>query len=471
MNREDTPDISPRPRPHHRVPTARTYRPWDEFFSHKAELNKLRERAISTVSNFSPVILFAILFAVGLRTYLLIHQTAGGDDLVYSDLPKSIMLLRGQDPYSVSPWSAPYPPLLLLIMAGIIRFTSNNLLQSPDTIGIISQNVRVAGLFASGLVSIMIFLTLRRRGRTGFEALIPASLFATLPAVSITPLVYWFHSDVFGYPIIALSLLFLASGRYFTGTILLAVSTIYKVHPVLALPLILIWLGRRYGLKQTLPILLTTMTIVGVGFILPFELSGYTESVLGFNLANTGTGTNTFSIFNLVYGILPGLGLQIPTAITNQVWIGATTSLFTITLAIVWRYANRLDPIQIVLLGLTAWMIPLKMLFTAYLIWAFIPVLMLGRLRQAIVLAGLLQAADTMAYWSSFPVYSPIPGLGTVYGFFLTSLVYCTFSVLAMITALKIRNKVAPEQRITVPAKQAPSETVSPIIQRASPAD
>jgi hypothetical protein len=388
---------------------------------------------------------------------------------LYSDLPKSIMLLRGQDPYSVSPWSAPYPPLLLLIMAGIIRFTSNNLLQSPDTIAVISQNIRVAGLFASGLVSIVIFLTLRRKGRTGLEALIPASLFATLPAVSITPLVYWFHSDVFGYPIIALSLLFLASGRYFTGTTLLAVSTIYKMHPVLALPLILIWLGRRYGLKQTLPVLLTTMTIVSIGFILPFELSGYAESVLGFNLANTGTGTNTFSVFNLIYGILPGLGLQIPTTVTDQVWVGATASLFTIVLAIVWRYANRLDPIQIFVLGLTAWLIPLKMLFTAYLIWAFIPVLMLGRLKQTIVLAGLLQVADTMAYWSSFPIYSPIPGLGTVYGFFLTSLVYCTFSILAMITALKIKSPTSRREKIVIPAPHAPS-IVIPVIARATPA-
>ncbi len=401
---------------------------------------------------------------MGLHAYQMIQQTTGGGDLLYSDIPKSIMLLRGQDPYSVQPWSAPYPPLLLLAIAGVIWFTSGNLLQSPDTLGIVSQNIRVAGLFASALVSIIIFLALRHRGRTGFEALIPASLFATLPAVSITPLVYWFHIDMFGYPILALSLLFLASGRYFTGTTLLTVSTIYKIHPVLALPLILIWLGRRNGLRQTLPILLTTMTIVGIGFVLPFELSGYAESVLGFNLANTGTGTNTFSIFNLIYGILPGLGLQIPTTVTDQVWVGATASLFIIVLGIVWGHASRLDPVQIVLLGVTAWMIPLKMLFTAYLVWVFIPILMLGRLKRAIVLAGLLQAADTMAYWSSFPVYSPIPGLGSVYGFFLTSLVYCLFSILALRTALKIKNRVAPEQPIIVPAKQALPETVSPII-------
>jgi hypothetical protein len=463
---ENLEDVSPGAIRHNQhIHSPRTDQTWNRYFSRGI---CWLEKLVRAVSHYSTVILFPILFTASLHTYRLILQTNGGDDLLFSDIPKSIMFLRGRDPYSVAPWSAPYPPLLLLVLAGIIRFTSGNLLQSPATIGIVAQNIRMAGLFASSFVSIMIFLALRRRGRTGFEALIPASLFATLPAVSITPLVYWFHSDVFGYPILALSLFFLASSRYFTGTILLAVSTIYKIHPILALPLILIWLGRRNGLKQTLPILLTATAVVSIGFILPFELSGYAQSVLGFNLANTGTGTNTFSIFNLVYGILPGLGLQIPTTVTNQVWVGATTFLFTIVLVIVWRHANRLDPIQIVLLGLTTWMIPLKMLFTAYLIWAFIPVLMLGRFRQAIVLAGFLQAADTMAYWSSFPSYSPIPGLGTVYGFFLTSLVYCAFSAMAMITALKIKNINIREEEIVIAAEQS-SRTVYPIITRTSP--
>jgi hypothetical protein len=467
LNADDRQDVSLRRKPDQHSPISvinRLRNPLSESdISHNRWLGKLT----SILSDYSPIILFTILFAVGFHTYQLIQQTTGGDDLLHSDIPKSIMILQGQDPYSVQPWSAPYPPLLLLTVAGIIRFTTSNFLQTPSNIVIISQNIRVAGLFANALVSFMTFVALRVRGRTGIEALIPASLFAALPAVNASILLYWFHSDIIGYPILALSLLFLTSKHYFTGTTLLAVSAIYKIHPILALPLVLVWLGRRCGLKQTLPTLLSTTTILGLGLVLPFELPGYAESVLGFNLANTGTGTNTFSIFNLIYGITPGLGLQIPTAITDQVWVGATASLFTIVLAIVWRFANRLDPLQIVLLGLTAWLIPLKMLFTAYLIWALIPVLMLGRLRQAIVLAGLLQAADTMAYWSSFPAYSPIPELGTVYGFFLTSLVYCTFSVLAMITALMVRNISTRKRDIVIPAEDS-SRTVYPIIARAT---
>jgi hypothetical protein len=387
----------------------------------------------------SPLILATILLVASIRIYLLIPETTGGTDLLGSDIPKSIMLLQGQDPYSTAPWSAPYPPLLLLTVAGIIRISSGNLFQNPAAINVIDQNVRIGGIFAGALVSTIIYIALRRRGRTGLEALIPATLFVTLPAISTAPL-YWFRSDIFGYPILALSLLLLTLGHRYAGTTLLAISAIYKLHPILAVPSILIWLTKRYGVRQTLPILLTTTTIIGVGLILPFEIPGYAQAVLGFNLANAGTGTNTFSILNLLYGIFPTFGLTTPATVANQVWISATMALLTVTIGFVWRNADSIDPVQIVLLGLAGWLLPLKMLFTGYMVWAFIPLFMIGRLRTAVLLSGVLQAADTMAYWSSFPANSPIAGMGSVYGFFGTSLVYCLISVLALKTVLGARN-------------------------------
>jgi len=396
------------------------------------------------------LILAIILVVTGLRTYQLIHQTTGGDDLLLSDIPKSIMLLHGRDPYSVQPWSAPYPLLLFVVVASIIQVTSSSLVQSPAAIAVVDQNVRVAGIFASALVSIIIFLSLRFRVGGGIRALVPASLFVTLPAISITPL-YWFHSDIFGYPILALSLFLLTRRHYFAGTNMLAAAAIYKVHPILTLPLVLVWLARRHGLKETLPVVITSTTVVSLGLILPFMVPGYTQAMVSFNLANTGTGTNTFSILNLLYGILPSLGFKIATTITNGVWIASTAVLFVIILQIVWRHADSMDPIQCVLLGLTVWLIPLKMLFTPYMVWAFIPIFMLGKFRQAIFLAGILQAADTLAYWSYFPIYSPILALGSVYGFFITSLVYLMLSVLTLRMALKFRNTETLARPISVP--------------------
>jgi hypothetical protein len=409
----------------------------------RAKLNPIYDRV-------SPFILATILLVTSIRIYLLIPQTTGGTDLLGSDIPKSIMVLRGQDPYSTSPWSSPYPPLLLLTVAGIIRVTSGTLFQNPAAIITIDQNVRIGGIFAGALVSTLIYLTLRQRGRSGLEALVPAALFVTLPAISTAPL-YWFRSDIFGYPILALSLLLLTLGHRYTGTTLLAICAIYKLHPILAIPPILIWITKKYGIRQALPIVLTTTTIITLGLLLPLEIPGYAQAVLGFNLANTGTGTNTFSILNLLYGIFPTLGLTPPASLANQIWIVATTAMLTIVSGFVWRNANRIEPVQIVLLGLTSWLLPLKMLFTGYMVWAFIPIFMLGRLRPAILLSGLLQVADTMAYWSSFPAESPIPGIGTVYGFFITSLVYFLISTLAMKTALGITNVQRREYRFNVP--------------------
>jgi len=75
------------------------------------------------------------------------------------------------------------------------------------------------------------------------------------------------------------------------------------------------------------------------------------------------------------------------------------------------------------LLGLLAWLIPLRIVYTHYLVWAIIPFLMRGRLKQTIIITGLLQLADTLAYWTSTPSISPVPGMDTFYGPVLTSLI------------------------------------------------
>ncbi len=68
----------------------------------------------------SPIILAGLLAIVDFHNYLLIQQSNGGSDLVSADIPKGLMLLQGQNPYSVQPWASPYPPLLLFIVSGII---------------------------------------------------------------------------------------------------------------------------------------------------------------------------------------------------------------------------------------------------------------------------------------------------------------------------------------------------------------
>src|SRR6266700_2552420 len=140
----------------------------------------------------SPIILTSLMSLVIFHGYLLIQQSNGGTDLVSADIPKSLMLLNGQNPYSTQPWASPYPPLLLLTVSGVIRLTS--LFAAQSSLILSSQQIRLISLCADAAVALIIYLTIRTRTNYPLQALIPASLFLALPAVSSSPL-YFFHSN------------------------------------------------------------------------------------------------------------------------------------------------------------------------------------------------------------------------------------------------------------------------------------
>src|SRR5881397_4180444 len=85
---------------------------------------------------------------------------------------------------------------------------------------------------------------------------------------------------------------------------------------------------------------------------------------------------------------------------TAQYTLSLHDALPILILGAVWTKARSLSLIDVVLLGLAAWLIPLKIVYTHYIVWAVIPFLMRGRLKQTILVVGLLQLADTLAYWS-----------------------------------------------------------------------
>jgi hypothetical protein len=390
------------------------------------------------VDKYSPLILGGLLAVTTFQKLMLILHTDGGGDLLGADIPKSMMLIAGQNPYSSNPWASPYPPFLLAILGGIIRVTSGSLILSPTTVGLISQNVRMTGLVADAAVALLVFLTLRARWVSGLSALVPSALFLVLPSISLSPY-YWFNSDVLGYPILAGSVFALVVGRYFVGSVLLAIATIFKIHPILAIPLVLVWLVRRRGILRSLPTIITTGSILLLGLVAPAVLPGYLGSVLGFNLSSGfGGGTSSFTMMNLLYAIFPSVfHLSLPTIVENQVWLAATTALFVGALSIVWSRARSLNPVDIVALGLLVWLIPLRQIYTHYLVWAIVPFLMRGRLRQTMIVGSLLELANTMSSWSWNLPPDPFPVLATPYGFFATSLVYLSVSMAALLFIVK----------------------------------
>src|SRR5712691_9868563 len=390
------------------------------------------------VAKYSPLILCALVTLTTFQKLTLIVHTDGGGDLLGADIPKSVMLMAGQNPYASNPWASPYPPFLLALVGMIIRITSGNSILTRDTIGLISRNVRITGLLADATVALLVFLVLRARRVSGFSALVPSALFLALPSISLSPY-YWFNSDVFGYPILAGSVLALILGRYFVGSVLLAIATIFKIHPILAIPLMLVWLVRRYGFQKSLPTVITTGSILSLGLVSPVILPGYLESVLGFNLSSGfGGGTSSFTMMNLLYAVFPSFfHLSLPTIVENQVWLAATASFFVAALGIVWHRARELSPVNVIALGLLVWLIPLRQIYTHYLVWAVVPFLMRGRLRQTLIVGSLLELANTMSSWSWDLPPDPFPVLSTAYGFFATSLVYLCVSVTALVFIMR----------------------------------
>ncbi len=390
------------------------------------------------VDNYSPLILAGLIALTTFQKLTLILRTDGGGDLLGADIPKSMMLIAGKNPYASNPWASPYPPLLLAMLGSIIRATSGSMTLTPDTIAMISRNVRMTGLVADVLVALLVFVTLRARRVSGLYALVPPALFLALPSISFSPY-YWFNSDVLGYPILAASVLALVVKRYFLGSVLLATATIFKIHPILAVPLVLVWLVKRRGIAKTLPTIITTVSILSLGLALPAILPGYLESVLGFNLSSGfGAGTSSFTMMNLLYAVFPSVfHLSLPTTVENQVWLAATAALFAAALGIVWSRARELNPVDIVAIGLLVWLIPLRQIYTHYLVWAIVPLLMRGRLRQTLMVGSLLELANTMSSWSWNLPPDPFPVLATEYGFFVTSLVYLSVSAVSLVFILR----------------------------------
>jgi hypothetical protein len=135
--------------------------------------------------------------------------------------------------------------------------------------------------------------------------------------------------------------------------------------------------------------------------------------------------------------ILPSTLQFTPTEFfTNQVWIATTATLYTVILGTVWTRARILSSTEVVVLGLVAWLIPLRIVYAHYIVWAIIPFLMRGRLKQTILMTGLLELADTLAYWSSAPGSSPIPEIATSYGPLLASLVIRIIGATALVFVL-----------------------------------
>lgn len=377
------------------------------------------------------IVLFGlILLVAAVWKYMVISSFDGGWELQNAYVPKTLTFLRGQDPYSTQPYAAPYPPLMFVVLGGIVKLATLGSVPALSQVSLIGWDLRVASLVADLLLAVVVFYALRFQNVSGLRSLIPPGIYLLSPGLTYSYYV-WFHADVFGYLILGFSLLAFVTNRILVGASLLSLAVAFKLQPILSVLLIIAWAARKYGVYRSLPTILSSAGIMCVGIVLPLFLAGYSDTIIGFNLSyGSANPMASFTLMNLFNGLLPTLfGLSFSTLQVNQIWIGATAALAICALGVVWTRGDRLNPVHVVLLGLLFWLIPLRTLYPYYLIWAFVPFLFIGNVRHVIVLAVMFEALNTLANWSWNVQPNPYPQMASVYGYFVTSLAFAAWGI------------------------------------------
>src|SRR6266480_5789057 len=133
------------------------------------------------LDRYSWFVLVALLAGGAVAKYMVIAASDGGGDLLYSDIPKSLMFLQGRDPYLVTQWHSPYPPFLFIVVGGILWVAGGGKLPLGNSPALLSLEVRLAGVVADVLVGFLIFLVLRLQRSSGLGLLVPVGLYVLLP--------------------------------------------------------------------------------------------------------------------------------------------------------------------------------------------------------------------------------------------------------------------------------------------------
>lgn len=371
-------------------------------------------------------LLFAFAFLVKL---LIIFSTDGGFDISLADLPKTVMFIEGSNPYSVSSWAAPYPPFYFVVFSGILLVSSGFNLARPVAELIFA--LRFIALLFDVATGFVIYITLIHKKIGNFKAL---AILAFYFCIS-TECQFWFHGDAFGYFFIALAAFFFVSERYSLGSLFLGLSVIFKIHPFLSLFPVVIWFYRkRVGFSRNVIILCLT---VFLGLFLPVMFIPHSFEVLvGYN--SSTRPLYTCSLFNFFYNVLPIFYQQnVPLSLINTVWIIATFGMLFLVSFIVWRSYERIELIDALILGLVAWILPLRQVLNYYLIWFMIPFLMKGNLLENFSITSLQGMAVFVATfgWADFKGWNIPPSPNAALIFFAVAVLYtiCGFLIMFFI--------------------------------------
>ena len=348
------------------------------------------------LKNRNVYVLVALFFIFAFFQKLWVIASYDGGTDILCDLDKTLMVLRGLNPYSGSAWAAPYPPFYFIVLAGILLVgTGFNVVGS--SIAQLVFTLRCAALIFDLFIGLIIYFTLLKRTGKKVYALLTLGLYLFVPSVS-SYLEMWFHGDIFGYFFVALAAFLFVSRHYSLGSLFLGLGVIFKIHPVLTLPLVAIWFYRnRTGFMRNVAILGTTIFL---GLILPAVfVPGCYQVLVGYNTSTTPI--HTFSLFNLFYNILPVFyQVSISLSTINLMWAVSTLALLIIMSGVVWKGYRELELLDVLTVGIVIWLLPLRTVSIHYLLWFIIPFLMRGKFLENVFIISIQGIAALTASFS-----------------------------------------------------------------------
>lgn len=324
--------------------------------------------------------------------------TDGGADLLLANAPSTLKFLEGGNPYDGEPWLNPYPPLHVLFLAGIVRgVVFWKPIGLEDVVGVLRVGLVVGHVALAGIAY---FVLKARNGDLRTRLLVPAVVLFSPSFTHVGEA--WFHGDIFGLLLLAGGLLAFVQERLTLGGFLVSLAASFKIHVFLAIPLLVLWFVRRR--RGTVGNFLATVSPFVFLTVLPLLfVPGYYDAMIG-----SPTSVRVFwspTLLVLFYRVFPAYGLELSLGAIGQIWLLATVLLFCVAILVTWLYGQSLEPVDLVVLGAGAWLLPLRQLYPHYLFWVLVPFALRGRLRRFVLVFLLFELAGGLTgfLWWQFP--------------------------------------------------------------------
>ncbi len=332
-----------------------------------------------------------------------------------ADLYKISLFSMGISPYSTEPWAAPYPPFYFILSSPLyILLTDYLRLSSSD----VFTSFRIVSTLLTCVCGFLIYETVKVEGGSAEKARSLASIFMLC---GLTALIYPV-GDLPGLAMLSGGCLLLALRKTWLGVLLVSFAVAFKIHPILGAVLVLVSLysldlARKRNAQRINEIAVTqnqvrsspsdfskslvalASVIISLMIIPILIIQDSWSSFVLFNAQNIQHYTfNVYAaLLDIGYNFAPS-SVNSFTIAVDTAWLAASAALALLLARLFLNERSSLrrnqgltgfELVDVLSLGILAWLLILKQTMPNYFLWALIPLLASGRTRSAVlVLAG-----------------------------------------------------------------------------------